>query len=219
VPRQIAELPSIASLLQRLHSLDNLRLGCRGHMTAIRASLIRETNCDASMPTPVAAFVDRRAPVPLTAPRHPAPAPLPLQGSSRKVTKASAGTRRKRPIRTDSTAPELTSAYMTVLPTPSRSAASSTVNTSGNLSSSSWGLWLAEPSASLGWRALRVRSAHMPNPFRPQSRGEGLHATRSRLAAAPYRRSVPPQTSPWRRWPSPSSQKRRQWAHTPLTCG
>jgi hypothetical protein len=57
--RQIAELPSIASLLQRLHSLDNLRLGCRGHMTAIRASLIREINCDASMPTPVAAFVDR----------------------------------------------------------------------------------------------------------------------------------------------------------------
>jgi len=62
----------------------------------------------------------------------------PLRSSSRNVTKASAGTRRKRPIRTDSTAPELTSAYMTVLPTPSRSAASSTVNTSGNLSSSSW---------------------------------------------------------------------------------
>jgi hypothetical protein len=29
-------------------------------MTAIRASLIRETNCDASVPTPVTAFVDRR---------------------------------------------------------------------------------------------------------------------------------------------------------------
>src|SRR5215216_3045640 len=132
--RQIAELPSIAGLLQRLDALDNLRLGCRGHMTAIRAPLIRETNCDASMPTPVAAFVDRRPPVALPAPRHPAPAPIPLRSSSRKVTKASAGIRRKRPIRTDSTAPEPTSAYMTVLPTPSRSAASSTVKTSGSLS-------------------------------------------------------------------------------------
>ena len=132
--RQIAELPSIASLLQRPYSLDNLRLGGRGNMTAIRASLIRETNCDASVPTPIAAFVDRRPPVALTAPRDPAPAPMPLRSSSRKVTKASAGTRRKRPIRTDSTAPELTSAYMTVLPTPSRWAASSTVKTSGSLS-------------------------------------------------------------------------------------
>jgi hypothetical protein len=37
---------------------------------------------------------------------------MPRRSSSRKVTKASAGTRRKRPIRTDSTAPELTSEYM-----------------------------------------------------------------------------------------------------------
>ena len=70
-------------------------------MTAIRASLIRETNCDASMPTPVAVFVDRRPPVTLTAPRHPAPAPMSLRSASSNVTKASAGTRRKRPIRTD----------------------------------------------------------------------------------------------------------------------
>jgi hypothetical protein len=48
------------------------------------------------------------------------------------VTRASAGTRRSRPIWTDSTAPELTSAYMTVRPTPRRSAACSTVSTNGN---------------------------------------------------------------------------------------
>jgi hypothetical protein len=33
--------------------------------------------------------------------------------------------------------------------------------------------------------SLRVRSAHMPVPFRPQSRGDELHATRRRLATAP----------------------------------
>ena len=110
--------------------------------------------------------------------------PVVAGSSSRKVTKASAGIRRKRPIRTDSTAPELTSAYMSVVPTPSRSAACSTVITSGNLSSSRWGLCLAEPFASLGWRGLELAS-HVSKPFRPQSRGDELHATPRRLAATP----------------------------------
>jgi hypothetical protein len=99
------------------------------------------------------------------------------------------------------------------------SAASSAVNTSGNLSSSSWGLCLAEPSASLGRRVSEF--AVLICPF-PSDRNHGVTSC-TRPAAAwlrrPYPRLVPPRTPPSRTWPSPSSQKRCHWAHKPLTCG
>ena len=80
----------------------------------------------------------------------------------------------------------------------------------------------ALPSGALGFprvAELRVRSAHIPNPFRPQSWGDGLHATRRRLAAAPVSTLGISTDLSRTEMAKPSSQKRCHSAHTRLTCG
>ncbi len=123
-------LALVPRLLRCPDLLDDNRLGSGHDMPPVDSSLVGQSDCDATVPVIVAALVDRRGVVAL--PRHAVPPLRLVRSSSRKVTSASAGNRRSRPIRMDLTAPELTSAYPMVRPLPGRSAASSTVRTRGS---------------------------------------------------------------------------------------
>jgi hypothetical protein len=80
----------------------------------------------------------------------------------------------------------------------------------------------ALPSGALSFPRMggpRFRSAHMPNPFRRQSRCDGLHATRPGLAARPVSTLGTSTDLSITEMANQSSQKRCHSAHTRLTCG